>query len=61
MVSIPIILLRRRYVTYYIPLVALDVAEKRVVDSRASTRAASRPPTNRHITDEIGGSPTACK
>ena len=32
-VSIPIILLRRRYVTYCIPLVALDAVEKKIVDS----------------------------
>ncbi len=33
-VSIPIILLRRRYVTYCIPLIALDAVEKKIVDSR---------------------------
>ena len=35
-VSIPIILLRRRYVTYCVPLVALDAVEKGIIDSRAS-------------------------
>jgi len=35
-VSIPIILLRRRYVTYCIPLVALDAVEKKIVDSLGS-------------------------
>lgn len=34
-VSIPIILLRRRYVTYCIPLIALDAVEKKIVDSHA--------------------------
>lgn len=38
-VSIPIILLRRRYVTYCIPLVALDAVEKKVVDSHAARKA----------------------
>ena len=38
-VSIPIILLRRRYVTYCIPLVALDAVEKKVVNSRAESSA----------------------
>jgi hypothetical protein len=43
-VSIPIILLRRRYVTYCIPLVALDAVEKTIVDSRAGNpRPPSRP------------------
>ena len=37
-VSIPILLLRRRYVTYCVPLVALDAVEKRIVDSRADRR-----------------------
>ena len=36
-VSMPIILLRRRYVTYCIPLVALDAMEKKVVNSRAES------------------------
>ncbi|MCZ6461613.1 MAG: hypothetical protein O6705_05185 [Actinobacteria bacterium] len=39
-VSIPIILLRRRYVTYCIPLVALDAVEKKIVDSRAGRHDA---------------------
>ncbi len=39
-VSIPIILLRRRYVTYCIPLVALDVVEKKIIDSRAGRHDA---------------------
>ncbi len=39
-VSIPIILLRRRYVTYCVPLVALDAVEKKIIDSRASKHAA---------------------
>ena len=39
-VSIPIILLRRRYVTYCVPLVALDAVEKKLIDSRASKHAA---------------------
>ena len=39
-VSIPIILLRRRYVTYCVPLVALDAVEKGIIDSRASKHAA---------------------
>ena len=39
-VSIPIILLRRRYVTYCIPLVALDAVEKKIIDSRTSRHAA---------------------
>ncbi len=39
-VSIPIILLRRRYVTYCIPLVALDAVEKKIVDSRAGKHDA---------------------
>ncbi len=39
-VSIPIILLRRRYVTYCVPLVALDAMEKKIIDSRASKHAA---------------------
>ena len=38
-VSIPIILLRRRYVTYCIPLVALDAVEKKIVDSHAARKA----------------------
>ncbi len=38
-VSIPIILLRRRYVTYCIPLVALDAVEKKFVDSHAARKA----------------------
>ncbi len=46
-VSIPIILLRRRYVTYCIPLVALDAVEKKIVDSHAATKpvlaSSSRP------------------
>ena len=43
-VSIPIIVLRRRYVTYCIPLVALDAVEKTIVDSRAGIpRPPSRP------------------
>ncbi len=39
-VSIPIILLRRRYVTYCVPLVALDAMEKKIIDSRANKHAA---------------------
>ena len=39
-VSIPIILLRRRYVTYCVPLVAVDAVEKKIIDSRASKHAA---------------------
>ena len=39
-VSIPIILLRRRHVTYCVPLVAIDLAEKKIVDSRTSRHAA---------------------
>lgn len=37
-VSIPIILLRRRYVTYCIPLIALDAVEKKIVDSHAAKK-----------------------
>lgn len=33
-VSIPILLLKRRYTTYCIPLVALDAAEKAIVDRK---------------------------
>ena len=46
-VSIPIILLRRRYVTYCIPLVALDAVEKKIIDSRVGKQAASLS-SNRH-------------
>lgn len=34
-VSVPILLLKRRYTTYCIPLVALDAAEKAIVDRRS--------------------------
>lgn len=43
-VSIPVILFRRRYPTYCIPLVALDAAEKVVVDRVSSRRAALAQP-----------------
>ncbi len=40
-VSIPIILLRRRYVTYCIPLIAFDAVEKKITDSLASKQSAA--------------------
>ena len=36
-VAIPIILFKRRYTTYCVPLVALDAVEKKIVDSRSQT------------------------
>lgn len=35
-VSIPILLFKRRYQTYCIPLVALDALEKKIIESRAT-------------------------
>jgi hypothetical protein len=37
-VALPIMLFRKRYPTYCIPLVALDAVEKAVVDSRSKTK-----------------------
>ena len=36
-VAIPIILFKRRYTTYCVPLVALDAVEKKIVDNMAKT------------------------
>ena len=40
-VALPIMILRRRYTTYCVPLVALDAAEKAIIDRRMSRRRES--------------------
>ena len=38
-VALPVVLFKKRYTTYCVPLVALDVVEKQIVDRLARPRA----------------------
>ena len=40
-VSIPILLLKRRYTTYCIPIVVLDAVEKKIAESRAKSKGTA--------------------